>query len=65
MYTYTCSLRMTDNVASQNIDASSWDTLYSLPLFWGISSPSIRSVAAVVATFEEGICSHVTDGSKI
>jgi hypothetical protein len=30
MYIYTFLLRMTDIVASQNIDLSSWDTLYSV-----------------------------------
>jgi hypothetical protein len=28
MYIYTFLLRMTDTVTSQNIDLSSWDTLY-------------------------------------
>jgi hypothetical protein len=28
MYIYTFLLRMTDTVTSQNIDVSSWDTLY-------------------------------------
>jgi hypothetical protein len=30
MYIYTLLLRMTDTVTSQNIDRSSWDTLYVL-----------------------------------
>jgi hypothetical protein len=30
MYTYTFMLRMTDTMTSQNIDLSSWDTLYIL-----------------------------------
>jgi hypothetical protein len=30
MYVYTCLLGMTDIMTSQNIDLSSWDTLYSL-----------------------------------
>jgi hypothetical protein len=29
MYIYTFLLRMTDTVTSQNIDLSSWDTLYT------------------------------------
>jgi hypothetical protein len=30
MYIYMFLLRMTDTVTSQNIDLSSWDTLYSV-----------------------------------
>jgi hypothetical protein len=30
MYIYIYFLRMTDTMTSQNIDLSSWDTLYSL-----------------------------------
>jgi hypothetical protein len=32
MYIYTFLLRMTDNMTSQNIDLSFWDTLYNLGL---------------------------------
>jgi hypothetical protein len=43
MYTYNFLLGMTDNMTSQNIDLSSWDTLYVLYLIRVFSKLIYRS----------------------
>jgi hypothetical protein len=40
MYIHTFLLTMTDTMASQNIDISSWDTLYSLYTASVVKQPS-------------------------
>jgi hypothetical protein len=49
MYIYTFWLRMTDAVTSQNIDLSSWNTLYSVGWYGAMNDDLEKDLEAATA----------------
>jgi hypothetical protein len=57
MYIYIFLLRMTDTVTSQNVDLSSWDTLYSVVNGYVIITTLTHSMTYVERCFRQTIFS--------
>jgi hypothetical protein len=66
MYIYTFLLRITDTMTSQNIDLSSWVTLYII-LTWCPANGEHRKAVAVVpnAFLMNAICRHLVSDDAV